>query len=75
MVKRAIIFDLDNTIYPVASIGDKLIYNLFQLIEKHKGYQGNISDIKNEIMRQPFQVVAKDFHFDNDLTLIGLQLL
>ena len=75
MVKRAIIFDLDNTIYPVASIGDKLFYNLFQLIEKHKGYHGNIYDIKNEIMRHPFQVVAKDFHFNNDLTLLGLQLL
>jgi putative hydrolase of the HAD superfamily len=32
MRKKAIILDLDNTIYPVSSIGDKLFKSLLHLI-------------------------------------------
>lgn len=75
MQKKAIILDLDNTIYPVSSIGDKLFYSLFELIEKSGAYQGNLEEIKNRIMRQPFQVVANDFSFSEDLKEKCLQLL
>lgn len=73
--KKAVIFDLDNTIYPVASIGDKLFNELFQTIERHGGYQGNIKDIKEAIQRKPFQTVAQDFQFDEELASVGLRLL
>ncbi|MDI3320606.1 HAD family hydrolase [Pinibacter soli] len=73
--KKAIIFDLDNTIYPVASIGVKLFDGLFQLVEKDKGFQGSIEDVKGAIQRKPFQDVAKAFHFSDDLTKAGLELL
>lgn len=73
--KKAIIFDLDNTIYPVTSIGDKLFDELFEEIEKDQGYVGNIEDIKQAIQRQPFQVVAKDYKFSDSLLKKGLRLL
>jgi putative hydrolase of the HAD superfamily len=34
MYKKAIIFDLDNTVYPVHSIGEELFAPLFALIMK-----------------------------------------
>jgi putative hydrolase of the HAD superfamily len=75
MKKDAFIFDLDNTIYPVTSIGDKLFRDLFKTIEKDGGYKGDMEQIKKEIMRKPFQYVARDFHFTNELTTKGLNLL
>lgn len=73
--KKAIIFDLDNTIYPVASIGEKLFDGLFKLIEKDNNFQGSIEDVKDAIQRKPFQDVARDFQFSDDLTKAGLELL
>jgi len=72
---KAIIFDLDNTIYPVSSIGEELFYSLFNLIEKEGQYQGNLNEIKLEIMRRPFQLVASDYKFSKDLTEKCLNLL
>lgn len=73
--KKAIIFDLDNTIYPVTSIGVKLFDGLFKLIEQDNSFQGNIDDVKDAIQRKPFQDVAKDFQFSDELTKAGLALL
>lgn len=73
--KKAIIFDLDNTIYPVSSIGDKLFANLYRLIETDGRYVGNIRAIKDSIQKKPFQVVAKEFHFDDELTAKALETL
>jgi putative hydrolase of the HAD superfamily len=75
MRKKAIILDLDNTIYPVSAIGDKLFQSLFSLIKKSGAYQGNLEEIKRRIMRQPFQVVANDFSFGEQLVSDCLQLL
>ncbi|GEM_PF-6912179 len=46
MKKAAFIFDLDNTIYPVNSIGDKLFGDLFKTIAKDGRYQGDMKQIK-----------------------------
>jgi putative hydrolase of the HAD superfamily len=75
MRKKAIILDLDNTIYPVSAIGDKLFQSLFSLIKENGAYQGNLEEIKRRIMRQPFQVVANDFSFGKQLVTDCLQLL
>jgi len=75
MNKKAIILDLDNTIYPVASIGDKLFDELYQLIEQDGSYSGNMEDIKKAIQRTPFQLVAKEFQFSAALTEKALELL
>jgi putative hydrolase of the HAD superfamily len=75
MLKKAIILDLDNTIYPVPSIGDKLFAPLFQLIEEEGKHVQDMYSIRNEIMRKPFQQVAAHFHFSDDLTKRGTALL
>lgn len=75
MIKKALIFDLDNTIYPVASIGDHLFARLFKLIEEDGRYHGDFQAVKNAIQRKPFQVVAAEFEFDRELLTQGVALL
>ena len=67
MRKKAIIMDLDNTIYLVSSIGSKLFKSLFQVITESGEYLGDIDEITSEIMRRPFQFVANDFGFSDHL--------
>ena len=66
-MKKAIFLDLDNTIYPVSSISEKLFKQLFTHIEKSGEFVGLFEDIKEEIQRTPFQKVAKDFEFSAQL--------
>lgn len=73
--KKAIIFDLDNTIYPVSSIGNNLFAELYKLIEQDGRYIGDLEVIKDAIQRKPFQVVAKEFHFNEELTAKALESL
>lgn len=75
MTRKAIIFDLDNTVYAVASIAPKLFRSLYNVIEEDGSYQGNIEDVKEAIQRKPFQVVAEEFQFSDTLTQKGLALL
>ncbi len=50
MNKKAIILDLDNTIYPVSSIGEELFKDLFRLIEEYEVFNGDMETIKKDIM-------------------------
>lgn len=75
MPKKAIIFDLDNTIYSVHSIGNELFAPLFNLIFEDGRYASVIEKIKDDIMRRPFQVVAADYNFGKELTQKGIDLL
>jgi putative hydrolase of the HAD superfamily len=75
MQKKAFIYDLDNTIYAVASIGEELFATLFKLIQESGAYAGSFDKIKDEIMRRPFQVVARKYHFSEELTQQGTRLL
>lgn len=75
MKTKAIIFDLDNTIYPVSQIGQKLFLSLFTLIEENGNHNIKLNEIKSEIMRKPFQAVVKDFSFSEILTQDCIKLL
>jgi putative hydrolase of the HAD superfamily len=75
MNKKALILDLDNTIYPVSSIGDQLFAPLFQLIAASGDYTGDFASIKQDIMRRPFQKVAAEHTFSRQLTHTGIALL
>jgi len=75
MTKKAVIYDLDNTIYPVSSIGEHLFASLFQLIEESGEHRDEMEAIKEEIMRKPFQTVAAHYHFSDELTQKGINLL
>src|SRR5688572_11456183 len=75
MAKKAIILDLDNTIYSVASIGEKLFVTLFQLIDASGIPAHQITEIKEAVMREPFQVVVRRYPFDDTFLQTTTQLL
>lgn len=68
MNKKAIILDLDNTVYPVASIAHKLFEPLLLLIRINGEYQSSFESIKKDLMRKPVQKVAKEHGFSERLT-------
>lgn len=72
-----LILDLDNTIYPVSSIGEKLFAPLFELLSspEYNLPKPIIEDAKKQIMRIPFQKVADQFQFPAGLTDKALALL
>jgi putative hydrolase of the HAD superfamily len=75
MRKKAIILDLDNTIFPVPQIGHTLFAPLFALIEQEGSHAKELNEIKDEVMRRPFQQVAKDHHFSEELINKSTELL
>jgi putative hydrolase of the HAD superfamily len=72
---KAIILDLDNTIYPVKSIADQVFAPLFELIERDEKHKNDLKKIKYEIMRRPFHLVANEYRFSEELKLEALNLL
>lgn len=74
MPLKAIIYDLDNTIYPVSAIGEKLFGPLFQLIQDSGQHNDDFEAIKKAIMRTPFRIVAHRHNFSSDLTKKGIDL-
>jgi putative hydrolase of the HAD superfamily len=75
MHKKVLIFDLDNTVYPVHSIGEELFAPLFALIMEDGNHAQVIDRIKDDIMRKPFQLVARAYDFSDELTTKGIALL
>jgi|SRR6185312_1568457 len=76
-MKRALILDLDNTIYPVSSIASHLFGSLFTLIDRESDGLGEsaVNNAKDELTRKPFQWVADKYHFTPELKTKGVQLL
>ncbi len=68
MNKKAIILDFDNTIYSAPSIGKVLFAPLLELIEQDGSHREHMVQLKADIMRRPFQVIAKDYNFSEELT-------
>ncbi|MBE9585187.1 HAD family hydrolase [Mucilaginibacter sp. JRF] len=66
---RALIYDLDNTIYPVKSISDGLFDGLYKLIDDNADglSLASVEAAKEEITRRPFQKVADEFGFSDEL--------
>jgi putative hydrolase of the HAD superfamily len=69
MMKKALILDLDNTIYPVSSIADHLFEELFATLDEYVELintddPGRLSKIKHEMTRRPFQHIADEFRLD-----------
>lgn len=72
-----LIIDLDNTIYPVSSIGQKLFAPLFELLQspEYGLPPATIKKAEVQIMRIPFQKVADQFNFPSQLKESALKLL
>lgn len=67
MKKKAIILDLDNTIFPVDSIGERLFRDFFKLVEDSGEFEGDMEQLKKDIMSKPFQGVADEYKFSDNL--------
>lgn len=65
---KAIIYDLDNTLYPVPAIGEKLFAPVFKILEESGEHEDNLTDIKRDMMRTPFRLVAKKYGISDALT-------
>lgn len=76
-MKKAIILDLDNTIYPVNSIADELFMRFFEMLESDsEGVDFKIlKQAKDAITRMPFQTVADKYNFSQELKNKGIELL
>src|SRR5690606_38856295 len=74
-MKKAIIYDFDNTIYSVKSIGKELFTPLFDLIASTRQHEEGIEQIKKDLMGKPFQVVAEEHGFSEELIQQGTELL
>lgn len=71
-MKKALILDLDNTIYPVSSISENLFADLFAKLDQHAGSinagdADKINKIKDEMTRRPFQHIAEEFNLHGEV--------
>jgi len=71
-MKKALILDLDNTIYPVSSISENLFGALFDVLDQHAEIinvdeENTVDKIKGEMTRRPFQHIADDFNLNEDV--------
>ena len=75
MSKKAIFFDLDNTIYPVASIGDELFEPLVSLIAFSEEFTGERAALEEMLRRKPFHYVAGHYGLSDSLQDQGVNVL
>lgn len=75
MKKKAVIFDLDNTIYSVYTIGEELFAPLFKLIAEDPDQKNRFDEVKKEMQTTPFQKVADHFGFSKELKDRGAEIL
>jgi putative hydrolase of the HAD superfamily len=75
ITKKALIFDLDNTIYEVRSIADKLFKPVYDLLEKEADLGDDLDEVKQEMMRRPFQKVADEHGIDKKLATKAIAIL
>lgn len=68
MKKKAIVYDLDNTLYPVAAIGEKIFKPVFDLLDLQDSHKHHVHEIKAAMMKTPFRLVAQRFGLSDELT-------
>jgi putative hydrolase of the HAD superfamily len=76
-MKKAIILDLDNTIYPVSAIADELFERFFLMLESDSESMNFqiLEQAKDAITRMPFHAVADKYNFSLELKNKGIELL
>jgi len=74
MARKALILDLDNTIYPVAPYAGEMFATFMQLVTDSGEQQDNIEGIRKDIMRRGFLIVAATYNFSKQLKQKGNDL-
>lgn len=74
---KALLFDLDNTIFPTPTITDEVFSGVFELMQGFRGTISNdkLAEIKAELSRTPFQKIADQYGFPEELRRKGIALL
>jgi putative hydrolase of the HAD superfamily len=72
-MKKALIFDLDDTIYPTKPSADKMFAELYALVKQHVSEEV-FEKFKEDILTSPFQKVADRYDFSNELKQEGMKL-
>lgn len=74
---KALILDLDNTIYPAKSIGDAIFANIEDLMNEYAETVGKdtIDKAKDELTRTAFQKVADKYGFPEEFKKRGVEIL
>lgn len=74
---RALILDLDNTIFNTASISPVIFKELFALMDKYKGEIGaeKLEEAKALLSKKAFQIIADQYGFNQELKEQGMDLL
>ncbi|MGI4803280.1 MAG: HAD family hydrolase [Janthinobacterium lividum] len=73
MIKKALILDLDDTIYPIKPYADAMFAPLYDLIKPHLTEE-NFESFKEDLLTIPFQKVADKYHLSHELKQDGMQL-
>ncbi len=73
MTKKALIFDLDDTIYPIKPYADAMFAPLFDLLKPQLS-DGVYQQVKEDLLTTPFQRVADRYKFNKELKEEGMKL-
>ncbi|QJD95017.1 HAD family hydrolase [Mucilaginibacter robiniae] len=74
---RALILDLDNTIFDTSSISPVIFKDLFALMDKYKNEVGaeKMEEAKTLMSKKAFQILADQYGFNEELREQGMELL
>jgi putative hydrolase of the HAD superfamily len=72
-MKKVLIFDLDDTLYPTKSVADEMYAGLYDLLKQHVS-EDVVQHIREDILTTPFQTIADRYELDKELKEAGLQL-
>ncbi|RYE18761.1 MAG: HAD family hydrolase, partial [Sphingobacteriaceae bacterium] len=73
MIKKALIFDLDDTVYPIKPYADEMFAPLYELVKPHVSEE-ILEAIKEDLLTTPFQKVADRYKLSHQLKQDGMQL-
>jgi putative hydrolase of the HAD superfamily len=71
-MKKALIFDLDDTLYPTKSVAEDMYAELLDLISPHVSAEV-LENIREDILTTPFQKVADRYALDKDVKAASLK--
>jgi len=74
---KALILDLDNTVYPVNSIANELFKPMYDFLDQNKEAIGeeNLQEIKTLLMKKAWQKIAGQFNISEELVKQGSDIL
>src|SRR3954469_9177583 len=67
METKALILDLDNTIFPTSLLGDELFADVYDIIARSEAFTGDLRELKADMNRKAFPVVALKYGIEAEV--------